>query len=213
MFRLGCGVILILLIGIPIVCQRFLPWWGTLVVIAGEILLLIVGGPKLFGYLFKRMAISLFMTKSAVLRGAMVSIERVEPTTSPATEEASLLESDSDDEDEDVDTSRKDLRYYLVEFHITPKPGQSRMQHYEPGEMQLVPFDMKVGVDEDEKQAAARSASMETIHLINENGDAEEIDKIVGPARLRAVVGCPPTLRGRAKFRYYFESFGDVMLA
>ena len=37
-------------------------------------------------------------------------------------------------------------------------------------------------------------------------------DKYTGPTRLRIVFACPPTLMGRVKFRYYFETFGDLVL-
>jgi hypothetical protein len=49
--------------------------------------------------------------------------------------------------------------------------------------------------------------------MVDEAGAEHEVeDKLTGPARLRAVFACPDALRGRVKFRYYFEAFGDLTL-
>jgi len=50
------------------------------------------------------------------------------------------------------------------------------------------------------------------VQIFNEADELIEVDKVVGPTRLTIVFACPPQLRGRAKFRYYFETFGDLVV-
>jgi hypothetical protein len=228
MLRLGCLLVLALLIAIPAVASRYLPWWGTLLVIVGEFAGLVLLGPTLVKYGVKRFAIGLFATKSRVLRDAMVAVHRVEATARPAREGTDEADESGEDEDEDEDEGEREgegedddeedegpRNYVLVDFTLTPKPGQSRMQHYEPSELMLVPFDQKVSMDEadDPTDADAASAGVERLWLVDESGgETDDFDKITGPAHLRVVFECPLSLTGRAKFRYYFETFGDLVL-
>ena len=218
MLRIGCLVALVILIGIPVLAAQYLPWWETLLVVVGEVTLLILAGPKLFTYGVKRFAIGVFMTKSKVLRGATAVVHRVEPATAPepadniATGETEDQEERDDEDDQDEERGGP-RRYVLVEFTVTPQPGQSRMQFYDPSEMMLVPYDLKLSADPDADPTDddARAASVDRLTLVNPDGtEVTEFDKITGPARLRIVFACPPTLTGRVKFRYYFETFGDL---
>ena len=109
-----------------------------------------------------------------------------------------------------------DERFVLVEFTITPRIalGEGRMSYYDPSELMLVPFETKVSkkraknpAEDDSEAAHARS-----VRQMDKNDVEREVDKITGPARLQVVFALPPTLSGRVKFRYYFESFGDFLL-
>src|SRR6185369_11909738 len=206
----------VVFIGIPAVSAKFLPVWGVLLVVVGEAAVLIVGGPRLIKYGVKRFLLGMFQTKSRVLRGAGVHVHRVEATVKPDEREppATLLpEASPDGEAEPDDQQEPDHdNYVLVDFTLSPRPGQSRMQHYEPSELMLVPFDYKVKIDED-PTSSTDAANCYQIRLIDESGgETEDFSKITGPAHLRAVFACPPTLRGRVKFQYYFETFGDLLL-
>jgi hypothetical protein len=230
MFRIGCLFLVLLLIGIPAVSARYMPWWGTVLVVLGEGLLLLFLGPKLAGFAIRRFALGVFMTKSKVLRDATVSVHRVEPTERPARraaddddDDGNEGEDDEDDtepdeeesepDDEDDDADDKPVHYVLVDFTLTPKPGLSVMQFYDPSELMLAPFDHKVTFEEDPTDDDAGLASVERLWLVNESGaETEDFDKITGPAHLRVVFECPQTLTGRAKFRYYFETFGEMTL-
>lgn len=57
-----------------------------------------------------------------------------------------------------------------------------------------------------------RSGNADEVQIFNEADELIEVDKVVGPTRLTIVFACPPQLRGRAKFRYYFETFGDLVV-
>ena len=119
------------------------------------------------------------------------------------------------DEADDVDGAEDDddeagRRYVLVDFTLTPSPGASRMQFYDPSEFLLVPVGATVNFDDDPTDGGADVVQLR--HVDEDGAEHEVEDKITGPARLRAVFGCPDDLRGRVKFRYYFESFGDFAL-
>ena len=67
--------------------------------------------------------------------------------------------------------------------------------------------------DDHSKSDDSDEAHAETLHLIADDGSAnDDVGKIVGPARLRVVFGCPKPLRGAAKLRYYFEDIGQGFL-
>jgi hypothetical protein len=220
MIRIGCLLAFVLIVGIPVVAAKFLPWWGTLLVILGEAFVLVLGGPKLVKYGFKRFALGLFQTKSRVLKDAGVHVHRVEATTKPVREAASaaaLPDADDADDDEEAESPAPaepdNNRYVLVEFTLTPQPNQSKMAYYDPSELMLIPFDAKVKMDEDPTSSGGAEANVDTLHLIDDaGGETTDFDKLTGRSHLRAVFACPPTLRGRVKFQYYFETFGDLLL-
>jgi len=117
-----------------------------------------------------------------------------------------------DDSDTDDDTDSKNARFVLVDFTLTPAPGQNRMQHYEPSELLLVPIDAKISLTEDPTSDGV-SASAHDLTLIDESGaHTKDFDKLTGPAHLRITFQCPEALQGRVKFRYYFEAFGELAL-
>jgi len=224
--KIGCLALVGVLIAIPAIAARFLPWWGTLLVIFAEVTLLVVGGPKLMVFGFKQFAVRLIGRKSRALRGAQVRVHRIEPAGKPASltrDDSAETEGDDDDDDEDKDVSGEgargpsepeepyDRRYVLVEFTITPQGGPAATESYEASQLKLVPFDAYVGLTE--KSTSGSEARVVEQWLIDEAGNAtRDFDDLTGPARLRTVFACPPTVHGRAKFQYYFEAFGDVMV-
>jgi hypothetical protein len=117
-----------------------------------------------------------------------------------------------DDADSEEETDSKNARFVLVDFTLTPSPGQSRMQHYDPAELLLVPIDAKISLTEDPTSDGV-SASAHDLTLIDDAGaQIKDFDKLTGPSHLRITFQCPQALQGRVKFRYYFEAFGDLTL-
>jgi hypothetical protein len=235
-----------LMFAIPAIAAQYLPWWGTVLVLIGEVIVLVKGVPKLLGYWIKRFALGLFTTKSRVLKGATVQVHEVRPTTRPArrrklgaagiSEDSQRTEvtaadgtvvttpvvrddeegDDNNDDDESGEESEeeesKNDRFVLVDCTITPVSGSSKMELYEPSELLLVPIDAKIDLTEDPTSNGI-SASAHDLTLIDTAGaETKDFDKISGPAHLRITFRCPETLKGRVKFRYYFETFGDLAL-
>ena len=228
MIRLGCLLALVLAIAVPAIASRYLPFWGTMLVVLAEGFLLVLIGPKLFGWAIKRFIMGMFRTKSRVLQGARVHIHEVRAVEKPQereqfVEEARALpgegepeeadqDQDEDEEDEeDEEEADGDHHHVFVDVTITPVGGTSKMSHWDPTELLLVPYDARISMDDGEDATDALSGSVDTIHLIDESGNKiEDFDKLVGPARLQIVFACPMTLHGRAKLRYYFEGIGDL---
>ena len=217
MIKFGCLALVGVLIAIPAFAARYLPWWGTVLLIVADVTLLVVAGPKLAAFAFKQFAMGLFNRKSRALRGARVHVHRIEPAEKPAslTEPESPAEQDDETDDEletpDEPEEPDDRHYVLVDFTITPQATSGAMRYYDTTELMLVPYDAEVGLTE--HSTLGGSASVAEQWLVDESGKATtDFDKLTGPARLRTVFACPPTLHGRVKFQYYFEAFGDMMI-
>jgi len=217
-WKLGCLATFVLVIGAPVLASRYLPWWGTIMFLVAEGILLLWGVPKLFVFGAKRVAIGLFTTKSRVLRGAMCQVHEVRLTTPPVIRRELTGESAGTSDIQDSNNVTPTMkttagtRFILIDFTITPRPGQSRMTHYEPSELMLIPFDRKISLEKDPTDSGD-AGTLRQIRLVDDAGaETEELDKLTGPARYRAIFECPPTLTGRAKLQYYFETFGDLML-
>ncbi len=217
-WRVGCLIAFVVIIGAPVLASRYLPWWGTLLFIAAEGASLLWGIPRLIRFGARRFATGLFTAKSRVLRGAMVQIHRVELQEGPEPAQAVGLIEDQSEDGPVSAVKRSDRampigqRFVLIEFTITSRKGASRMQFYEPDELMLIAFNSKIDISSDPTSDDTAGVIRKCV-IVDENGvETEDFDKVTGPNRLRTIFRCPPTLVGRAKFRYYFEQFGDVML-
>jgi hypothetical protein len=230
MIRFGCLTLVILFVAIPTIASRFLPWWGVLLLVLGQIVLLVRLLPVLLKLGAERFVKNLIKQKSNTLRGAMVHVHRVELAGSaepePPSDRPLLIEPDGtpvepeDDEepggDDRLDAERTPPlrgRLVLVEATITPaKASAGQLPWWDPSDLTLVPFDKRLEVGD----AAGESdeAVLQSVQQIDESGRVLEnvFGKLAGPARLRMVFDVPPLLHGRAKLRYYFESLGEVML-
>jgi hypothetical protein len=226
--RLGCFLAVVVFFGIPAVASRFLPWWGTLLVVVAEFALLGKLGPWLIKRQVQGFAKRMFLTKSDVLKGAQVHVWRVEPVYSadPPAPVAGLIEQDgspvgetpadpSPTDDDADEADRVEGRLVLIEATVTPLPGQGQMQHWDPAEITLVPFDADVSYEATEKTDGSPpdEAHLKRLSLIDDHGqEVVDLDKLAGPARLRMIFDVPTLLTGRAKLRYYFNALGDVRL-
>jgi hypothetical protein len=221
MLRQGCLIAILalaILIMIPVVASNHLPWWGVLLVIAAEIAGIRYLIPLMIKRGIMRFATSMILAKSQVLRGARVHIHRVEAVAMPEAAQR-LIE-----HEQSVATSEGDAtligavpveeRCVLVEFTLTPRMDQRQqaMQFYEPAELLLVPHDAHIPQTPTDDNVDTESASVHDVRQLDDSGTEHEIDKITGPARMVVTFLLPPTLNGRVKFRYYFETFGDFLL-
>lgn len=217
MFRIGCLLAVLVIVGIPVVASQYLTTTGTLLLVLIEAAVIIFLAPKVIAFAIKRFAVGLFKTKSQVLRGAQAHIRSLHLTDRPVEVEDPENDEHSDDESTIAEgqvltagrSNADHYRYVQIDFTVTPMPGASKMAFWEPGDLMIVPFDMK----NEMKEEQGESAHAVRMVLVDESGgETAEFDKVNGRARLRAVFACPPQLQGRAKFRYYFESFGDLLL-
>lgn len=221
MLRHGCLIILLfvaILVMIPVVVSNYVPGWGVFLVILGELAALRYGIPFLIKYGVSRFASSLIRKKSSVLRDAGVHVHRVERTTAP--ENAKRIEHHQEVESDSgeatlIGATPADEFYVLVEFTLTPRQAQSKTAFYDPSELRLVPLDKVVQFSAGASQQPDDSdaATLVSISPLTETGDERiGMSEISGRARFKAVFAIPPTMTGRVKFQYYFETFGDFLL-
>jgi hypothetical protein len=211
--KIGCFVILAVFIAVPLIASRYLSGWGTFAVIVAEIGLLAVVVPLLIGVslrelrtvaaglfifplllwrLFRHFFVSPLERASAALRGATADVHDVQPTEEPA-----------DAPRWPDGTSAGERRYVLVDVTITPAGDDAGDRNYSPAALRLE----SVGGD---SRAEGEAVS---VRLVDEAGsESEAVDRLRRRARLRIVFACPPALTGRARFRYYFATFGEVDL-
>lgn len=201
-------VLLALLIGV-VVAIKYLPWYASVGLIIGLLVLLRLAGGALFSVFVKR----LFNMKSDVMTDARVDVHEIQEIT----------KHDLDPERVDLAEATRYESFYVIEATITPNPTRRTMPHWEPGELQLLPPDADPetffadGDDEDEpsKQSDPRAVEVLWIDLFHPEESRfvqDEGFKFSTAARLRVVIGT----RGpcfELTFNYYFEVFGHVDLA
>jgi hypothetical protein len=183
----------------------YLEWWQAVLVSAATFLALVLGGRWLVRYTirtavgrFGEMAKGLFDGKSRVLRGATADVHRVRQADPPR---------DLGDRDD-----TPDLRWYEVEATVFPDPANAGpMTYWDLNDLRLVPahaspptpFNPAGDADEFEPH---------DLVLVEAGEPVTPVDgKVIGPRRMRFVVGVPPGVPG-LQFRYYFEQFGRIDL-
>ena len=203
-------LVMVVLVAVLVAAVRYLPWWGVLLTLAGEALALYL----VFKFAFRRILAALFMipfkAKGAVLRGATTAVHSIEAAEAPP----SRGDASPDDEEGDstVDSPRPPAlprAYYRLDVTITPRPPTGRgFQHWEPGELMILPANARASLDEDDD-----TAEVAGLELFQDGRfGPDEGMKYFGPQRLRILFGLKPGAPRRLKFRYYFETFGEFTM-
>lgn len=199
---------LLVLFGLLVAAARYLPWWGVALVLVGVYLAVRFG----FKFAVARVLQSLFMipfrAKGAVLRDAIVELHAVEPAEAPAENPAEDEVTTADEDQPNLPSLIVPREYFRVDVTITPRPTTTPFQFWEPGELRLVPFGARVGLNDlgDGSDLAEYELYEDGRFVRDENG------KHHGPLRLRMLFGVKPGEARHYKFCYYFEAFGDVPL-
>jgi hypothetical protein len=132
--------------GSSIALWHFFGWKG-LIALPFILIALLWLGKKVGGYLFKRVALSLFEMKSRVLRGASMTVHSVTPVAQlkHENEMAEAEEDEEADEAEEVDDAELDSpdeaeepkEYFAVDVTIKPRNGEANA-FWEAGEFILL---------------------------------------------------------------------------
>jgi hypothetical protein len=142
-----------------------------------------------------------FKAKGKALRGAVARIHSVLPTNAPPPEPKD--EGEPEDEGEEKDTRPRN--YYLVDVTIEPKPATGKFHMWEAGELMLQAPGAGID-DEDHACVIKRIEFFETGVFQEDQGF-----KFEGAKRLRLLAAVLPGTQ-RLQFRYYFETFGEVVI-
>lgn len=189
MFRIVLLVVLVALAA----AVKFLPWWALLVGLVLLVALLKLLGGRILEAVFK----APFKVKGKTLRGATAVVHSVEPAAPPAA---------SEDEDPEPDAGDGEGSWFTIDVTIQPVPNDGPFPVWEPGELVLAPPDAR---PDDTDEDVGHVHNLE----IFQDGQwaADEACKYPGEQRLRLLVKVRPGVT-QARFRYYFELFGDVRL-
>ncbi|MCI0745494.1 MAG: hypothetical protein L0Y58_08825 [Verrucomicrobia subdivision 3 bacterium] len=187
-----------LIVGVTL-AVRHLPWWALVLLFVA----LVWGGKWLVGRFLKKLILTPFKMKGAVLHDATVRVHSVVPTVAPTR---------SSDDDEADRTPSEPRRYFTAEVTIEPKEATGNFSHWEPGELRLCrpehTFDPN---DEDSK---TDDDACDVVELWVEQDGVFQKDeglKFPGPQKLKMTLAVAEGVQA-LKFQYYFEAFGRVEL-
>jgi hypothetical protein len=233
MFRLILLFLLVLFV-LLVVAVRYLPWWGVLLLVVGLLVFARFGMRAAVVALF----MIPFKAKSAVLRNASAEVHSVtwEPAPErraheePVAHARSAIEYSGSDEsanDPEIETESDALAgedsevvpdeeeaprdHYRIDVTITPQPKPGGFQHWEPSELRLMPYTVKLRASLSERDDDAGEAVDVQIFRDGQFAPDEE-GKYFGALRLRLLMAVPLDAPRHVKFRYYFELFGDLTL-
>jgi hypothetical protein len=184
-----------------IVAIKFLPWWGIILLFVA----LIVSAKFIGRWLFKRLVLTPFRMKGAVLKDADVQIHSIVPAEPPVESDPEKDENSQNDEGEEPESySKVPCRYWALDVTITPKPSDGKFQLWEPTELRLSRVGSPVEDDDDDGVVISKCE-------VEEEGEfrSDDLGKYHGARRLRLLVGVPENIR-EFQFRYYFEALGKV---
>ena len=190
-FRLAViGVLFLIIMGILAIFGQA-NWWLALI-IAG--VTYVSGGFFLRRALFSAFKMP-FQAKGAVLKDAKTYVHAVKTAAKPA----DVVDDDQND---------FEFSYYRIDLTIAPEPPTGNFKHWEPGDLQLVP----VNIEFDEDDNTDEFLTIEDIQIYDgKKLIPDEGYKFEGQQHLRLLVGARPDIQ-QARFRYYFEEFGEVQL-
>src|SRR5688572_4753833 len=118
------------LVALPVLTAQLVPWWGTVLIIVGELVFLRYTLFRVLGLMFGIFTWVGLRVGVRGMRGASVVVHSVEVVPPPAPEQVVKPESGSVDEDPDEDEDPDDApepdpagtRFVRVDCTVTPSP-------------------------------------------------------------------------------------------
>jgi hypothetical protein len=201
------------LIALPAVIAPLVPWWGVVLVVLGEIVLLRYTLFRIMGFFFGVFVWAGLRMGIRIVRGTKVEVHSVTAVPRPGPEELVRRQSGSVDEEEvEAEPDAPGTRYVRVECTVTPSPRMEAAKWpIEPGTFKISsqgfawpsmpPKDDKSRTGEPVAAAVVDGAVCRPVALD---------EHLLGRPRLALTFKCPPTLRGRAKLKYLILPLATV---
>ena len=203
---------IVALIALPVFTASLVPWWGTLLIILGELVFLRYTLFKILGLMFGIFTWVGIRIGVSGMRGAKVDVHSVRVVPPPGPDEVVRSESGSVDldpeaEDEPPEPDPAGTRFVRVECTVTPSPKVAASnwpaKHYDAGSFTISSQGFawpKFPPEDDPTRtgvlAAAATVDGETVTPIAAD------QQILGSQRLALTFKCPPTLKGPAKLKF-----------
>jgi hypothetical protein len=216
------------IIALPVVTAPYVPWWGTLAIILGELIFLRYTLFKIIRFMFAMFVFVGLRFGAKGMRGAKVDFHSVTVVPEPGPDLIVKRESGSIDEDEEDDDAGEegeeldennreddgadeadapDVRYVRVDCTVTPSAKSQAsnwpLKHYEAGAFTLSSkaFTWPTFPPQDDE---TRTGTIVAAALLNGDGMTPiPLDRhLLGSQRLALYFKCPATLQGRAKLKF-----------
>jgi hypothetical protein len=200
------------LIALPVMTAPLVPWWGTLLIILGELVFLRYTLFKILGLMFGIFTWVGIRIGVSGMRGARVDIHSVKVVPPPGPEqvvrpESGSVDLDPDEEDEAREPDPAGTRFVRVECTVTPSPKLATSnwpaKHYDAGSFTISSQRFvwpKFPPEDDPTRtgvlAAAALMDGETVTPIAAD------KQVLGSQRLALTFKCPPSLKGPAKLKF-----------
>ena len=205
------------LVALPVLTARLVPWWGTVLIIFGELVFLRYALFRILGLMFGIFTWVGLRVGVRGMRGAKVEVHSVEVVPPPGPEQFVRSESGSVDEDPDEDEGEDPddapepdapgTRFVKVDCTITPSPKVQAsdwpVKHYDAGSFTISSEGFawpRFPPADDETRTGQLVAA-----AVVEGGKPRPIapdEQLLGSQRLEMIFKCPPTLKGPAKLKF-----------
>jgi hypothetical protein len=197
------------LIALPALMAPLVPWWGVVLIVVGELVVLRYTLFRILGFFFGVFVWAGLRVGIRVVRGTKVDVHSVTVVPRPVPEQIIRRKSGSVDEDgsESGTEGAADApgtRYVRVECTVTPSPRMEAAKWpIEPGTFKISSEGFRwpsMPPKEDETRTGEPVAAA----VLDEAGarPLAPDEHLLGRQRLALTFKCPPTLRGRAKLKY-----------
>jgi hypothetical protein len=193
------------LIAVPAVLAPLVPWWGVVLVVLAEIVLLRYTLFRILGFFFGVFVWAGLRMGVRIVWGTKVDVHSVTVVPRPSPVEVARPRSGSVDEDEgEAEPDVPGTRYVRVECTVTPSPRMEAAKWpIEPGTFKISSEGWRwpsMPPKEDERRTGEPVAA-----AVVEGAAARPLapdERLLGQRRLALTFRCPPTLRGPAKLKY-----------
>jgi hypothetical protein len=196
------------LIALPALMAPLVPWWGVVLIVVGELVVLRYTFFRILGFIFGVFVWAGLRVGVRGMRGARVDVHSIRVVPPPGPEEVVRRESGSVDHAEgESEPDAPGTRYVRVDCTVSPSPKVQAsnwpVKHYDAGSFKLSSqgfawpsFPPK---DDETRTGEVVAAAL----LDGEAATPIASDKqLLGSQRLRLTFKCPETLKGPAKLKF-----------
>jgi len=227
-FFLMLGAFVAALIVLPLATAPYVPWWGTILIVAAELVFLRYALFRILGLMFAAFVSVGLRVGVQGMRGAKVDIHSLTVVPRPGPEmivrpESGSVDDDVDDVDEDEDAEEKaaaereaaEMRYVKLDCTVSPSAKAEAsnwpVKHYDAGSFKLSSegFAWPSFPPKDDETRTGEIVAAALVDGANTTPVA--LDKqLLGRQRLSLIFKCPPTLRGSAKLKFIVLTLARV---
>lgn len=216
-FMMGLAVLAALIV-IPIVTAPFVPWWGTLLIIFGELIFLRYTLFRILGMMFAVFVSVGLRLGTMSMRGAKVAVHGVMIVPKPELALAPKLNTGSVDLEEHeagvLEPDAEGTRYVKLDCTIAPAANAAGpVRHFEAGGFKLSSegFALPKFPPTDD---AAKTGEVFCAAVVKD-GVSTPVpldEQLVGSQRLELVFKCPATLTGRVKLKFIVLKLAEIVV-